>query len=569
MPPLKQFAPPANQVDLTGPEQDNLARQWSANVNRWTEVAILGDPWTSLYDQNRTVYYNPLTTDVSTGSISKPIAWTAFPNRLLLLFPNATFLEQMGYAEGVHEDGTVGPPPHVNGGPYRPGGPRGWQDEYCEWISTRDASGKITSVDFTCENQEYWFSLWRVNPNRVLALYQQLVGAAVTIEDLYLRDRGNDPVIDRATGRPAYDPTNRWNDQPSAEGVTGAVHLISPPNTLGAEIYLAAAATLLREKAGQPVTDPDELIDCSQYGSPGRNSDPHIGATVNNVILGGGLVASLQDPVGLYIQTPDFGGYSLPPDPKLPADADVSECWHVVRGRAKAAGDNVDFILHARFQIPERWKSAGVSFTVGDIQINGNDIKYGAQITQTFQIALRGLAVPTTLPPQKPQPCRAPNPKAIPVPQSVQDMNLFEAGTTSTAATLVEQGTTVGDIALFAANATRQTKIVFTGGAGVTAAVKNFQNFPGQGQLFTLTVTVAANAPLGDRGVQLTNADGTAGPPAQGMLSIVAPGTLGKHVAPAVARAATPVAAAEARSEAARAEYLAAAMTKCLAHRQR
>jgi hypothetical protein len=139
---LKQFAPPANQADLTGDDQTNLAQQWSGNVNRWTETAILGNPWGTLFDQNRDFYYNPLTTDVANKPISKPIAWTAFPNRILLLFPNATFIEQMGYAEGVHEDGTFGAPPNVQGKAYAPEGARGWQDEYCEWIATRDADGR-------------------------------------------------------------------------------------------------------------------------------------------------------------------------------------------------------------------------------------------------------------------------------------------------------------------------------------------------------------------------------------------------------------------------------------------
>jgi hypothetical protein len=562
---LKQFATPANQADLTGNDQTNFKDQWSGNVNRWTETAILGNPWGTLFDQNRDLYYNPLTTDVANKPISKPIAWTAFPNRILLNFPNATFLQQMGYAEGVHEDGTFGPPPDVPGYANDIKGPRYWQDEYCEWIATRDANGKITSADFTCENPEYWFSLWRFNPNRVLELYQELVGPAVKLDDLNLRDSNNNPVIDRATGRPAYQPINKWNNQPSPGAVTGAVHLISPPNTLNAEIYLAAAATLLREKEGQPVTDPDQLIKCSKYGTPGRNSDPHIGSEVNNVIIGGDLMASLQDPVGLYIQTPDFSGYSLPHDPKLPADADVSECWQIVRGHARGAGDNIDFILHARFEIPQRWKKAGASFTVSDIQINGNNIKYGAQITQTFQIALRGLALQTTLPPQKAQPCRAKNPKAIPAPQGVQDLNLFQAGTTSSAVTLIEQGTSVPNIAVLAANTTQQTKIEFTGAAGVTVAVTDFQIVQPPGgepiQVFTVTITAAQNAALGDRGLQLTNTDGTSGPAAPGMLSIVAPGTLATAVAASAPIAASPVAQLAADS-------LHAAVAKFMAYRQ-
>jgi hypothetical protein len=567
---FNQFALPANLADLTGDDQANLALQWSDSVNRWTETAILGDPWGSLFDQNRSFYYNSLTTNAANTRVSKAIAWTAFPNRILLFFANATFLEQMGFAEGEHEDGTFGPPPSVQGKAYSPDGPRGWQDEYCEWIASRDASGKITSVDFTCENPEYWFSLWRIRPSRVLELYQQLVGSAVKLEDLFLRDSEGNPVIDRATGFPTYDPVNKWNTQPSKGAITGAVHLISPPNTLGAEIYLAAAATLLREKDGQPVTDPDQLIQCSQYGSPGRSSDPHIGSEVNNVIIGGGLWASLQDPVGLYIQTPDFSGYSLPADPKLPSDADVSECWRVLRGHARGAGENVDFILHARFEIPQRWRNAGASLTVSDIQINGNNIKYGAQITQTFQIALRGLALSTTQPPEAAQPCRADNPKAIPLPQAVQDLSLFRAGSTSSAVTLIEQGTGVSNIAILVANATQQTKIAFIGAAGVSAEVTDFLELPGQMQLFTATITAASDAALGDRSLQLTNPDGSAGPAAPGKLRLVPPGTLGRQraaaeprtMATSVPNAARPVARPEA-------DRLRDAAVKHIAYRQK
>jgi hypothetical protein len=560
MPLFQKFALPANQLDLTGDDQKTLELQWSSNINRWTETARVGDPWGSLFDQDREFYYNPLTTDAASNSVSKPISWTAFPNRILVSFPNATFLEQMGFAEGIHEDGTFGAP--KNG--YGPEAPRGWQDEYCEWIATRDANGKIARVDFTCENPEYWFSLWRINPDCVHALYQQLVSPAVMLEDLYLRDGNGNPVVDRATNRPAYSPVNKWNTQPSKGAITGAVHLISPPNTLGAEIYLAAAATLLREQGGTPVTDPDQLIGCSRYGTPGRNSDPHIGSEVNKVIIGGGLIASLQDPVGLYIQTPDFSSYNLPTDPRLPADADVSECWKILRGHARGS-DNVDFILHARFEIPERWINSGVSFTVGDIEINGNAIKYGAQLTQTFLIALRGLALPMTLPAENAQRCVAANPKAVPTPQGVQDLNLLLAGTTSSAATLIEQGTSVPNIAILAANTKRDTTIAFTGAGGITIAVTDFQTFTDdQGrnnQQFVATITAAADAPVGDRGLQLTNADGAAGPAAPGMLSVVTVGSLAKRVAIAEAVAGSPVLRLSA-------DAVVAATAKYLAHRQ-
>lgn len=534
---LSQFDPPANQNDLsTQPDKEKVLRaEWSNSVNRWTEAAILGDPWTSLNDKNRSYYFNPLVTDVPSGT-SVLISWVAFPNRILLNFSNASVPEQMGFAEGRHVDGTFGPPPDVNGGPYGPGGPRGWQDEYCEWISTLNSAGQITQVDFTCENPEYWFALWRVSPESVLSLYRELVSPDVQLEDLFLLDKSGNPVIDRATGFPAYEPANKWNNQPSAGATTGAVHLISPPNTLGAEIYLAAAATLLRDDpAGTPVTDPDALIRCSRYGAPGRNSDPHIGASVNNVILGGQAKVTLQNPVGLYIQTPDFSTYQLPPDPKLPAGAQPSDCWHIVRGQESIAGFEGNFILHARFALPQSWIDAGVSFTVSDITIEGDPIQFGAQIAQTFQIGLRGLVLRSQEFPEEPhQPCVKQIPP--PTPRQLQDLNLLAS--TSSAVTKVEQGTTTKNIGLFASYAEPDATIEFSGN-GVTVEVTKTLPRPSCGILYVLSITVAADAPLGDRSLLLINPDGEQGPAAPGMLEVVAAGTLGQAAAPHEAEVAT------------------------------
>lgn len=43
---LNRFDPPANVTDLSDPAKDQLLRaEWSNDVNRWTETAILGNPW--------------------------------------------------------------------------------------------------------------------------------------------------------------------------------------------------------------------------------------------------------------------------------------------------------------------------------------------------------------------------------------------------------------------------------------------------------------------------------------------------------------------------------------------
>jgi len=87
------------------------------------------------------------------------------------------------------------------------------------------------------------------------------------------------------------------------------MHLTSPPNTLGAEVCLAAAATLLRNVANY---DPQSMISCSRYGQPFRNSDPHIGFKVNQIVKNAGFTVSLANPVGLYIQEPEWGPYKTP-----------------------------------------------------------------------------------------------------------------------------------------------------------------------------------------------------------------------------------------------------------------
>lgn len=46
-------------------------------------------------------------------------------------------------------------------------------------------------------------------------------------------------------------------------------------NTLAAQVDLAGRATVVRKRRdGTIITDKDELIACSRYGNPNRNSDP-------------------------------------------------------------------------------------------------------------------------------------------------------------------------------------------------------------------------------------------------------------------------------------------------------
>lgn len=420
---FKEFTPPAQQAAKDFKKigmEDDLApfcSAWNTNVTGWTEMAIIGNPWTSVNDAPRSDYFNPLLTGYGAG-VDVPIDWTPFPNRLIQFFttPQAVANPQLGgsplsteqildladtgeidikgttyklydpsgTSDILNIPATLCPEIDWQGkfAPFAPSGPRGWLDEYCEWSIEYDADGKMRSVMFTCENPAYFLTMWQINPEAVLSLYQLYIDPAVKLEDLYLRytdDQPNgakkgDPVVDATTGRPAYDTVNKWNygtkRVPGKSG--GAMHLTSGPNTLSAEIYLAAAATINRGAQ----KNQQELICCAQYGQPYRNSDPHIGKLANNVALRTQI--SLTDPIGLYIQNPvDFTNW------KGPNNEDIGKYWNITRGHTKQGDEVTDQILQVVFAIPE---DAG--FALNDCTINGKPLTHAGVIAENFKIAL-------------------------------------------------------------------------------------------------------------------------------------------------------------------------------------
>jgi len=410
---LLRYDTPANIVDF--PEdrgkQAQLNREWDKNIDRWTHVAIIGDPWDLLYDHDRTGYYDPKTTDFPSGLQPAGIAWNAFPNRIRHYFSDRPPEEQWRMAD----EGNIPDIPDLNDPskkvPYTPQGARGWQDEYCEWsVTRRQSDGKITRVDCTCENSEYWYTLWRVDPERVRQLYQDLVGQPVSLDDLTLKDKNRQVVIDPSTGHAAYDPLNRFNNSPT----NGVVHLVSGPNTLGAEVYLAAAATLMRQ--GQDGGDPDSLIRCAKYGREYRNSDPHIGAQVYGLARDKKRI-TLTNPVGLYM--------SVKPDDaaKVTVRANhtsqpVPDCFTIVRGTADQGRG-----LHIRFEVPERLASQGL--TLSDLLVEGRPVQYGAQLIDLITMQLYGEYF-GPFEPQAAQPCVAPSPQPLPMMQAFLPKPIYE-----------------------------------------------------------------------------------------------------------------------------------------------
>jgi hypothetical protein len=606
MPTLSSFSTPANVQDLeqTDPaQQTELNELWSTNVTAFTEQAITGDPWNEIGAANQDSYYNPLSTDIPAGNSAVPVNWVAFPNRITQYFgqgqtpPNPYGLTQEQLWEladtGYYTDNgnkssfpqipaTLCPEPDWTGtlhdfGPY---GPRGWQDEYCEWSVTKNDTGQIIRVDFACENPEYWYSLWRINPGMAAQIYQDTLNyglpagspqlITVTQDDLTLYENGN-VVTDPSTGSGAYNPLNKWNSGtvslrgPGASG--GVMHLTATPNTLQTELGLAGGASVLR-KIGN--NDPQALICCSQYGQAYRHSDPHIGQSVNKVISAGNI-ASLADPVGLYIQMPDFSVYQIPATFNLPPGASAADCWQVVRGSETLAdpiggGDfRGNFILHACFQIPEEWLAANPSMTVSDIQINFNGtlspITRGAQIVETFHIGLfaRPISepVPAALDCVLPPAAGIPTPPGSPTPpdmaQPIQmmysvllgayagtpvenpvgfPMNL--ASNTVIAPAVVSPGDQGLQMVLVCAtvapgpNGELPEITVPEGDISITATALSTltyaapgNSYPSEFQVLSLDVSVDAGAPPGLRGIKITNYGQSPGETGPGFFNVL------------------------------------------------
>jgi hypothetical protein len=167
----------------------------------------------------------------------------------------------------------------------------------------------------------------------------------------------------------SYNPRNRFNNSTES----GAVHLIQQNNTLGAEIEIAAAATIIRQRDDQILTSEQDRILCGQYGQPDRHSDPHIGSEVKALAPDHDDI-TLANPIGLCIAGLSTLAF------RTPDGSDPATYWSVTRGTTDKA------LLTVHEVAP------GKGFVVGDIKINGHPIQFGAQIVNFITIKLTGLA---------------------------------------------------------------------------------------------------------------------------------------------------------------------------------
>jgi hypothetical protein len=378
---LRRFDPPAFLTDLDHVKGGRQA--WDDFVDRCFAWAIEAEK-KAIPDiggkPGVVQFFNPRTFDPKTTVVEQPIVWNAFPKTLLVKFGRERALVEAdslwpffpfdGFRNGYDSA--------VPGAEAKLAATIAWTrplDEYCEWRVERDAStGQMRRIAFTSEPPEYWTALFGGevaldvstsfrfdgDPKFATELYRQITGQPVEVDDLRVRK----PFAGFKKGD--YNPYNKWNT------THGIVHLCCPPNSIGAEVRLGGDATLLYSRPDKsPVTSPDELICCAQFGGANRNSDPTIGASVNALARLGAMI-TLVNPVGLYMDDIDTSGWSLP-DGISPAD-----CVRTERG---GPGRIERLVVEVP---PETGR------TVSDLLIGGVPVRYGGQVAECITVKLVG-----------------------------------------------------------------------------------------------------------------------------------------------------------------------------------
>lgn len=349
-----KYAPPANIDDLVGrPARAAFLDAWHNRIKGNFDDEIANAP------AGNKLFFSEVANAATSTELAVP--WNAFPLAIKRQHPT-NVMARWDAAEQLASidrspDGASVPMPHR------------LQDEYCEWFAYRSpAGGPITRIVFTAEAPEYWIELARHDFDRVVELYQQHVSPLVQPDDLKLRQDivFGDEVLPKGT----YNPYNEWN---TAKGV---MHLTHPANTLGAEINLAARATVpRRDISGNRVTEVRRFACGSNFGDPNRSSDPNIGLGVNLTALPAAPGAArhsitLANPVALYLDRIAPGVITDEDDNPLPG------WFKIMRG---AVGRGLMSVLEP---------PPGATFGLDKVQIIGRKLTHGGQVAEQIQMVL-------------------------------------------------------------------------------------------------------------------------------------------------------------------------------------
>jgi len=306
--------------------------------------------------------------DHNKGMVFKIISWQGFPKRILDLFSNSNknpyeYVEQLGWPSTDVTYRNYSSVPNAR-----------QMDEYCEWFTHRDPETNVISrIDITAESPEYFTFLFTNEPEVCLQLYQKYVSPLVKMDDLKNVDG-------------SYNVYNKWNT------THGAMHLNCPPNSLFAEVYIAAEASTYWQKVGsdpkQIAVNGKDLIESSSYGLPTRASDPTIGYVINSLIQQDKII-SISNPVGLYLEDLDTTGWT--DKNGNPFTPEVLKTI-VTYERCGMFDDGTKMNSRIRVEIPEDLrKTYG---TLGECFIGGNKIDWaGRLIESSVTVFLRGAAI--------------------------------------------------------------------------------------------------------------------------------------------------------------------------------
>eukprot|EP00039_Didymoeca_costata_P015612 m.268985 g.268985 ORF g.268985 m.268985 type:complete len:1095 (+) comp16257_c0_seq14:203-3487(+) len=298
----------------------------------------------STHDLHEMAKLKGLTNEIA----KKTISWGGFPKRIKNLYKDSN-INMYAYADEVGW-----PAKDVTYRHYASAPKARQQDEYCEWFTHRDPDGNITALDISAEAPEYWALLFQEEPETALALYQKYVSPLVKMEDLRNADG-------------SYDMYNKWNTS------DGIMHLNCPPNSLFAELYIAAECSTRWSSCDNPgvaLTEGNKLIDAGKYGLPTRNSDPTIGYNTNTLIRED-LIATIANPVGLTLQDLNSSGWTT--SDNTPVDKSI-----------------INYLRGSKNQ----WTRIRVEFPKDGLFIGGEKVVWGGQLidtSATVQLVAEGL----------------------------------------------------------------------------------------------------------------------------------------------------------------------------------
>jgi len=315
------FSPPADIRDFPDEQQLQLKKQWHAELNR---------QFNPIVRQGGRFFNQSIKGEDYELVGSRTIQWIVFPKEQLVKYHRDDRPQAFKSAEERNGSGVAD-----------------FKNEYCEWFEYRDDAGKLTSVVFTCEFPEYWQTLWDVSPERVAALYNELLDLPpdelVSVKDL-------------SDGNGRYKWTNPYNT------VKGQVHMVQSINTISALMGLLSGSQ-------NPDTLRDNFESWKGIALEFKAADARVVIDLNT-LMRKGLHYTLKDPVGMYILDWNDDGWTFGDG------SPAGDNWDIIRGNKDGQ------ILRVAYHIPDGQ----------DLYIGGTKVEFGGQIAEHVTVGITGLA---------------------------------------------------------------------------------------------------------------------------------------------------------------------------------